>query len=236
MALTPFTALTTSTSATDATSYATASVTPTANLSVLAVVQHRQPTGTPEIPTISGCNLTWTQIGTFHPSTNAGTRRITFFLGTGASPTTGAITFSFNGVTQNNAIWTVQQLAGVASVVGSVAGAQSPAATTLTCTLAAFSNAANLGVGCFCHLNAEGTTPGSGFTEVADTTQAENTTGFQVEVGAANDNTVDASWATSAIAWAAAVEITEVAGGGGPLLGGRRLVNSRTLVGGRLVA
>jgi hypothetical protein len=214
VALTPFTTLTTGSSATDANSYNTASVTPTANQSVLVAVQHRQAAGTPEIPTVSGCNLTWTQIGTFWPSSAAGTRRISFYLGIGPSPTTGALTIGFNGVTQTQAMWTVQQLAGVAAVVGSVAGAQSISATTLTCTLAAFGNAANIGVGCFCHLNsAVETTPGSGFTEVADIAQADGTTGFQVE-WATNDTTVDASWPGSYICWAAAVELTETAGGG----------------------
>jgi hypothetical protein len=215
MALTPWSTLTTGSSATDANSYNTASITPTADKSVLVAVQARQGAGTPEIPTVSGCGLTWTQVGTYNPPANATNRRNTIFLGIGASPSTGALTIAFNGVTQSHAMWSVHQLNGVAAIVGAAVGTNNASTTTILINLPAFSDAANLAVGILATLALSPHTAGSGFTKESDHFIVENQTSLVVEQKA-NDTSVDCTFSgTAGINWGMAVEMREDTGGGG---------------------
>lgn len=94
--------------ATDATSYATASITPTANRLVIAVGHSSRQTASATTPTLSGCGITWTQIATVPFQTIASPlNRLTAFWGWAESPSTGALTFDFGGVTQNGFSWAV---------------------------------------------------------------------------------------------------------------------------------
>lgn len=91
------------------TPYTTASVIPAANQPVLAAITWAIAAGTAPQPTVSGCGLTWTLVDT----PIAAVRGIWLFIGIGASPTTGAISFSSGGASMQNCIWSVVQCAGV---------------------------------------------------------------------------------------------------------------------------
>lgn len=209
--------LTSGVSNTDASSYDTASVSPTANALVLLSVSTRRNAATPAQPTASGCGLTWVVEKT-QLSYSAGTpnRRLTIFRAMGSSPSTGVITISCTD-TQTEAAWSVDQITGTdtSGTNGSGAIVQSGSnndggvtATSCTITLSAFSSANNMAYGAKTHTDATATTPGTGFTELAEQTSAENGTGFETEYKV-NDNTVDWSWTGSNSWFAAALEIKQ---------------------------
>lgn len=85
----------------DATSFLTASVTPAANTQHLLSVSTGNNTGAITAPTVTGCGLTWTVVG----DQQSGNNRTTVFRASGASPTTGALTIAYGGVTQGNCAW-----------------------------------------------------------------------------------------------------------------------------------
>lgn len=90
-------------SGTDATSYATASVTPGANKLQLIAVDNSSAADPATLPTLSGAGLTWVQVQTVAYRTGtASNYRITLFRALGPSPTTGAVTIDFGGVTQTH--------------------------------------------------------------------------------------------------------------------------------------
>lgn len=209
--------LTSGVSNTDATSYDTASITPTANALVLLAVSSRRSGATPSEPTASGCGLTWVVEDT-QLSYSAGTpnRRLTLFRGMGASPTTGAITISIAD-TQTECAWSVDEFTGVdtSGTNGSGAIVQNTSnndagsvATTCTLTLSSFASANNMAYGAKTHTGNTATTPGTGFTELAEQTSAENGTGFQTQYKL-NDTTVDWSWTGNNSWFAIAIEVKE---------------------------
>lgn len=138
------TSLTAGSSTTDGTVFTTASISPAANAAIYVAVQSAVGTG-PAAPATTGNSLTYAQEETVTFST----RRLTVFRAMGASPSTGAITFTF-GVSQTSAIWSVIQCTGVdtggtnasAATVQSVT-ATATGGTTLTTTLAALGGATN---------------------------------------------------------------------------------------------
>ncbi|GIV00853.1 MAG: hypothetical protein KatS3mg014_2537 [Actinomycetota bacterium] len=152
---------------TDGTSFVTGDITVTGGKLVLVAVALAAPSGTAaDIPTLSGLGTTWTQVATrSHGSANF--MRLTLFRGVPPSGTTGALTIS----TTNTHTWfgiLVTEFSGVdlttnQGVVQS-ASAYTNLATSLTVTLAAFSNANNATYGCF-----EVGTGGAGGTFVAGT-------------------------------------------------------------------
>src|SRR3990167_9125246 len=81
-------ALTGSTSAVDGTSFTTASITPTANALVIAVVHGRRASGDMPSPTLSGNGLTWVEIGN---DDIGGNRQTAMFRAMVASPSAGAV-------------------------------------------------------------------------------------------------------------------------------------------------
>ena len=85
----------------DASSYVTGSWTPASNKAHLIAVMSRA-SGTPDVPTLSGNGLTFTQLDTF--LSTGSVWRLTLFKAHGiASPTTGAITITF-AATQTGAM------------------------------------------------------------------------------------------------------------------------------------
>src|SRR5687768_12328361 len=88
-------------SGTDAASYTTASLTPTANrLILLTVVSSFGTSGTnqPNNPTVTGCGLTWVNIGF---NWHSGRNKISLFRAMGSAPSSGALTIDFGGQTQS---------------------------------------------------------------------------------------------------------------------------------------
>lgn len=197
--------LTSSSSTTDATSYATSSITPSANCLVLATVQSRIGSGTPpNTPTATGNGLTWVTVNSVVPS-NANNRKVTVLRAMGSSPSSGAVTFDFNGQTQTHAVWSIAQFCGVdtsgtngsGAIVQSSTAESSATGTTATVTLSSISDSSNATYGASVHFINNDTVPGSGYTEIHDITVAENLTGFGTFWQVGTDNTVDSTWATS---------------------------------------
>jgi hypothetical protein len=218
MALT-FTSLTHGSDPTDSTTYNTASVTPGASRLILVLDSGRRSSGVGAQPTITGCGLTWVQVGTIAFGT---TRRASISRAMG-TPSSGAITITY-AATLEFAHWQVIEVDGMdtsgtngsGAIVGSaVTGTDTN--TSLSLTLPAFGSANNAALGFFVHAANESTAPGSGFSEIVDFNNAyDASTGFQSEYKL-NSTTVDASWATSQAAWGIALEIKAAAGGGGAL-------------------
>lgn len=203
------TTLTSNFSATDLTSYATASISPTANQLVLAVVSARMPTA-PVTPTASGGGMTtWTQVATMEGFGGGPSVRITIFRALQASPTSGALTFSFGASAQSYCLWSVFQIDGVdtGGTNGSAAIVQAVTSVVLgasshTVTLAAFESADNGTVGAF-HANNPGAPDtnfiiGSGFTKIhafRELTESDN--GLLTEWRVDNDTSVNCTYDAS---------------------------------------
>lgn len=193
---------------TPATSFATASITPGANRLVLATVLNVRLAGSPTVPTASGNSLTWVQVDTVLFDTIAAPIiRLTTFRALG-TPTTGAITFDFGGVTQDDCAWTVSECTGVdtSGTNGSGAVVQSAnnrvdAATVLTVTLGAFGSGANGAYSVFANGNNESTSPDSGWTELDDQSFMES------QWRADNDTTASGTIASNGAIGGIALEI-----------------------------
>lgn len=201
----------------------TASITPAANKLVLvAVIQSNDYTGASTAPTVSGCGLTWVEVAHADDgTTNA--NRATVFRGMGASPTTGVLTIAFPGAPANEfqCDWSVDEFDKVIKTGSNGAGAVKQSATntatssasSLTVTLAAFSNTQNVTYGAFLTLVNTVFHPGSGFTQLA--TRNTGNTNMGVEWKNSNDTSVDASWDDASTARAGvAVEIGALSTGG----------------------
>jgi len=211
--------LTSDSSTTDAASYATASVSPTAGRLLLLAVASRYSTTPPTIPTITTANgITWTQVNTIVTANGDAfdNRRVTLFRAKPSSPSAGAVTIDFGGVTQLGCFWSLVEVpdthADEASCIvqSLVTSTTAGFATSQTITLAAFASSGNMAYGVKLHWTNEATTPGSGFTEIHDLDMAEGTMGFETEYKT-NDNTVDCSWATNTRHSGIAIEIAEAA-------------------------
>lgn len=206
-------------------SYNTASVSPGANrLLLLACVAGTAGGTNPITPTVTGNGLTWVQVGSVNYDASGTTDRATLFLfrSMGAAPSSGVITIDWTtSVTLANAAWALAEFDGVDTSGTNGSGAviqpttnSTIAATSLVVTLpGAFGDAANnAAYGAFSHQNNEATTPGSGFTELADvaTGSGGKSLCLQTEWRLGEDLTVDASWTTSNRPGGIAVEIKAV--------------------------
>ena len=193
--------LTTAADAVGAASYTTASITPTANRLVLAWVQCAKST-TPNI-LLSGNGLTWVEVATVVYATS---RRLTLFRAMSASPSTGAVTITFEGdVSVNSCGWSIFELDNVDTSGSNGSGAlvqsntnSAAAVTSLTVTLAAFGSANNVAVGGFGSDSAQTITEGSGFTiagqasastviTIGSEGQPTNDTSIDISIGSSND-------------------------------------------------
>jgi hypothetical protein len=97
---------------TDAASFATGSYTPAADRILIATVQNTKASSPSAVNTFTGNGLTWNLIQTVVDNGNI--RRITqYWAATGASPTTGAATADFGGVTQTSAHIRVDEFDGL---------------------------------------------------------------------------------------------------------------------------
>lgn len=176
------TALTGST--TDASSFPTASVTPTANVPVVLDVA-ASAAGT-AAPTVTGAGLTWVQERTV--TLDAGLRRLTRFRACGASPSAGALTIDFAGVTQASILWCITSLPGAdaSGTNGSGACRQSTdntvaTNTTITGTLATLENANNVHLAAVMTTANAAITESGSFAELGDDGRNANTMRLEVE-------------------------------------------------------
>ncbi|HEY7480636.1 MAG TPA: galactose oxidase-like domain-containing protein [Gemmatimonadales bacterium] len=185
--------------------YTTASISPAPNtLVTLAVVGHRNPAA--PSPTVTGGGMAaWDEVATVTFDTiSVPAKRLTIYRAMSASPGSGPITISFSQ-TVSNALWIVSQWNGVdpsgengAGAIVQTGSARADAGTSLAVTLAPFAHANNVAYGAFgVKKNALAVTPGAGFTEISEQPSGENTTSDLQAEWATNDNTIDASWATT---------------------------------------
>jgi hypothetical protein len=101
------TSLTFGNSTNNANTYQTAAIQPKSNaLVVLFVISRKQFGGQPSAPTPTGNGLTWKQVETVAADSD---RRLTCFRAMSSTPTSGPITLSFNGETQDLIAWSVIQ-------------------------------------------------------------------------------------------------------------------------------
>lgn len=216
-----YSSLTGSFSTTDATSYTTASITPSANKLILLSVLSVQ-TGGPPVPTITGNGLTWVEVDS-NLNTTTNNRRITIFRAMGAFPSTGTITIDFGGSTQARCIWSVSEFDGVdtggtngsSAIVQTTETSATPGnATSVTLTLSAFADTANVAYGLMWLFSAEDITNGSGFTSIYENSSGEGAQNMSTQYKL-NDNTVDWSWTSNVTYGAIALEIAVAPAGGG---------------------
>lgn len=194
----------------DATSYTTGTFQPTANNLVLIAILNRVGAGTANIPTVTGNNVTWVEVTNL---SNGNSRRLTILRALGSAPSSGTATIDLAGQTQSQCKWSIAQFSGVdtSGTNGSGAIVQTGkhtvgTSTSYLVTLSAFGNAMNVAYGAVYHASNENTVVGTGFNEIHDLGDAENASVLQTEY-LVNDNTVDASWASSVSRMAIALEI-----------------------------
>ena len=195
------------------TSIATASISPGKGRLVLLTVHTEHHSGSSNnIPTATGCGLTWVQVATVDGTQG----RLTMLRALG-TPTPGAVTIDCAGQTQYNWTWTIDEFINVDPSGANGANAIIQAGTTyetdvpnntgISVALGAFSNLNNATYGSCIAKGNPTISVGASFT------QLENTTPLgQGEVSSewANNNqtTVNWTWASKQSKnWAIAVEL-----------------------------
>jgi hypothetical protein len=180
--------------------YVTASVSPAANSFLVAAIVYVVTGGATE--TVSGLGLTWTQQGTVGIS--ASTRLTVFTAPAGASPGSGAVTFthSANGATQSG-VWSVLEIDGH-DPTGTVVQAPTAGPTTGTAASVTFATAGNSANRMFTWIGANDAvtyTPGTNWTELLD--HAENTPSCSEQVQWRSDavDTVGAATLSLSASW-----------------------------------
>lgn len=182
---------------TDDTSFNTASITPTSGRLLLVAIGSSVGAGSPNIPTLSGGSLSFTQIRTATVTT---VYRLTLFafIGKGQAST---INIAFAGQTQTACLWTFSEFreAGTDGVNGNggiVQTAQDVGSshTSFSVTLGAFSSLLNATYGCVLKVSTNGTTPGDGFTELGEKVVSVPTLSIQSEWKNSNDTLVDGTF------------------------------------------
>lgn len=200
----------------DAPSYATASVSLVSTDLILLWV-YSIASSAPNVPTVTGAGLSWVQIDSQLDSGSL--RRITLFRAMGTA-VTGTCAIDFALQTQTGCAWSFVEYSGIdtsgtdgsGAIVQSAKGASAGNATSLTVTLAAFSNANNATVGGFgIPLNTAGLPAvGSGFTATGQVNQSTPNLSLGSEFNSGNDATVDMNSSASSVPWVGiAVEIKD---------------------------
>lgn len=203
-------------------SYTTASITPGANKLILAVIKSTQAASgqVNAIPTLTGNGLTWVEVGTIQSGNSAPGTRTTLFRAMGASPSAGAVTIDFGGVSQNYCGWSIGEFDGIdtGGSNGSAAVVQSKTAFGTTGTTAtadfdnAFGDATNNATysGITTQQVSEGIAPEAGFTELGEITSGVGTVQTMWRLG--EDQTPAPTWVTNTH-WAQVIAEIKAAGG-----------------------
>jgi hypothetical protein len=214
------TSLTGSGSGANATSYATASITPTANRLILAAVCSSG-ANTLFAPTLTGNGLTWVHIAGTESGDSNSDVRVDVFRAMGASPSAGAVTIDYAGVTMSRCNWSIIETPDIDTAgtngSGAIVQSKTAAATTGTAGTADFDAAFGDGTNNATYSaignrnSAEAITPEAGFTELHDVGNESQMLETMWRLG--EDQTPAPTWTTSA-RWAqVAIEIKAAAGG-----------------------
>lgn len=193
------------------TTYTTASVTPSSNKLVLvAVVNSRNSASActdADATTMTGNGLTYVKVAEqCFSSSGAPTNMLSLWRSMGATPSSGAITVGYSATSQAGGGWIVMECDGVdtsgtngsGAVVQNASNLAEPG-TSLTVSLAAFSDAANATLAIF-GLNANNAiTPEAGYTELDDVsvTEASNNMQIQAQYVSSNDTSPSASFSSA---------------------------------------
>jgi len=203
------TVLTENQSTVDGASVATASITPVANQVVYAAIAAYSAVSL-VAPTATGNGLTWVQVATIALDAN---RQLTVFRAQGATPSAGAITFDFGGVTQTSFIWSVIQYSGAdaSGTNGSGATGQSKtgqvaAALTLGVTLNSALVASTSRMLAFVATSSTVVTSDSDFTRLTERSTSANTQRLESEHAIGQTNCT-CSWSPSQAAAMVALEV-----------------------------
>lgn len=184
-------------STTDGNSFATASVTPAAGVLHLLAVHSSHGTAAETPNSVTGNGLTWTAVPNGSAANATGLRRTSWFYAFGAAPTAGAITIGFAG-TMTACAWALIACPGAALQVPRQATSATANSTTVTGTLAALEQQANVHIYALGRQATEVSAPpaSGGWAELSDRTFT--TPGGALEVGwAVADLTADPTWVTS---------------------------------------
>lgn len=198
--------LTASSDSTDATSYTTASVTLVTGRLYLLSVENSHGTSATAVSSITG-GPTFTSRST--TQYNSSLNRVSIWSAVPTSDYTGTLTIDFGATTQTGCVWSLNEFSGVdtASNDGIVQQAVGTGSSgTALSTLAAFGSANNATFAAHGHAAATASAPGSGFTELSDTTAATPAQALCTDWRVDNDTTADATF-TSAQWGSCAVEI-----------------------------
>lgn len=222
---------------TSVSSVTTASISPTANRLILALVGSQQGSGAP-VPSLSGNGLTWTEVNHI----TVGTRALYLFRAlSGSTPTPGTVSITFGGSNQTNIGWQFAEfdnvdttgVNGANAVVQSVTKSQTGTAAGVTVTLAALGSANNATYGAVRNPNNPAITAGSGYTELGQANGATSGDGaYEAEYKAAGSTTVNWTWvlaANNTLAIGVEIKFVAPAAGFTPLLS--NLWGSRVVLG-----
>jgi hypothetical protein len=183
--------------------YTTAPISPAPNaLVTVAVLTHRSQIPAPTAVITGGGMSNWTEVAavTFDP-VGSPLKRVAVFRAMSAAPGSGPLTITFSG-TASHAEWIVSQWEGVetSGVNGADAIVQTgsnriDASGGLAVQLNGFEHPNNVAYGVFgVNSNVAAVTPGSGFTEIAEQTSTEGTTGTIQAQWATDRSLINASW------------------------------------------
>ena len=206
-------------SGSDTSIYTTGSMTPTANLLVLAAIYNVEVTGSGATCTATGNGLTYVQIATVEQLVGSIGTNAFLFRAMGSSPTAGGITFDYSGNNQRRAAWSVVEFSDIdtggddgADAIVQNATNKAETGESLTVTLSAFGDATNNATFGFFGKGSNGVfTEGSGFTELHDEQAGGEGARAQSEWRLGEDTSVDVSWTGSTSHVGIAVEIKAVA-------------------------
>ena len=213
-----FSLLTANSAENNATSYNTASVSPTDEVVLVAVSTFESSTNQPDISSVSGLGLTWTEVGSVLHDSTGGDRGTTFLWVGKGTPSTGAVTISFTSSVRRCA-WIVTDVTGADSGAGTIVQAYTnstnQSGSSATGTLSAFADATNNGSFLCVGIQVSGTTdigtPEAGWTELAEANQSYGRIAAAYKVG--EDTSPSYSWTGSGKYGIIAVEIAAAAVG-----------------------
>jgi hypothetical protein len=185
----------------------TASISPSANSLVVLIVANTKIGAIPNNPTASWQSVDRPRQFSQVDASDSEIKIHAFPFLAGSSPGSGAITLDFVGQSEDNIMWAIVEVTGIAQTLPlQYAGNDSASSSTgITVTLAAFTDVHNGTVGAIYDKTTRSITAGSGFTELSNQ-QATGT--FEYEYKNSNDTSVDWSWSSaSAHVVALAMEI-----------------------------
>lgn len=148
----------------------TASISPTANRPVFAIVWEYDPAGTC-LSSVSGAGLTWTQqVNVNATATSDANVQLCIWSGISASPSSGALTLTAATASPDYLKWVIIDGDGATSgtIVQSVSNEGT--GTTASATLASFASASNWALTTMFYNDADTMVPEAGSTELFDST------------------------------------------------------------------